>query len=428
MSRFKKPVFTTRSVIIAVAAAAMLLISVLAFVVVEGTEETSEPTTIPLASNITDDELSGLLESYADDFARNIPEIRLEYEVRDNTTIRAALRSPDTLTANIYPAYSGREMMAHISAGRLQSLETVLQPETLEEQVYPVLVDPITSGETPYMVPNQWRYWGVWYNTELFEAAGITQPPSTIAELSAAVERLESAGIVPFSIGAAFGWPVEAWFDYLYVRNHGASNHRQLVSGELPFTHDSVRNTLETMAGFIRSDWFAPGSEDQNWLEALQDFEEGETAMYLMGDYLWDRLSSRARRRTDFFQFPGGAAEAGGEIVSVEGWVIPTQAPHAEYAHEYLEYLFFAGNIQSFSSTAGTLPVRRDAVPAFAPRRHSQILETIAESPYGFQLFSRQVPGRIQPSTGFATFFRSPTSDGIENLVGSLESRRTAGE
>ena len=59
------------------------------------------------------------------------------------------------------------------------------------------------DGKT-YAVPFTFGIEGFWYNTDLFEQAGIDAPPTTLDELKDAVAKLKDAGITPIAVGANF--------------------------------------------------------------------------------------------------------------------------------------------------------------------------------------------------------------------------------
>jgi hypothetical protein len=62
------------------------------------------------------------------------------------------------------------------------------------------------DGQT-YALPFSYGVVGFWYNTELFDQAGITTAPATLTDWNDAVDKLKDAGIEPASVGAGDGWP-----------------------------------------------------------------------------------------------------------------------------------------------------------------------------------------------------------------------------
>ena len=87
----------------------------------------------------------------------------------------------------------------------------------------------------------------IWYNTSLYDAAGVT-PPQTWDDFVAALQTLSDSGVAGISVGADVGWPLTDWFENAYLRIAGAEKYDQLTNHEIPWTDDSVKQTLEALA------------------------------------------------------------------------------------------------------------------------------------------------------------------------------------
>ncbi|WP_261800259.1 ABC transporter substrate-binding protein [Paenibacillus sp. PAMC21692] len=68
-------------------------------------------------------------------------------------------------------------------------------------------------------MPMNLEAYGFTYNKDLFEQAGISDLPKTVDELSAAVEKLKSAGITPFALTS------EWWSMGIHTLNMALANH-----------------------------------------------------------------------------------------------------------------------------------------------------------------------------------------------------------
>ncbi|WP_209124896.1 ABC transporter substrate-binding protein [Alkalihalobacillus sp. BA299] len=77
------------------------------------------------------------------------------------------------------------------------------------EHVLPIGKVPMTDEDGKlYGMPVNLEGYGFIYNKDLFEQAGITEPPSKFSELLAAAEKLEANGITAFSAGYAEWWVI----------------------------------------------------------------------------------------------------------------------------------------------------------------------------------------------------------------------------
>lgn len=86
-----------------------------------------------------------------------------------------------------------------------------------------------------------------WYNTGVFETAGVEAPADWDAMLEAA-GTVAASGTPWVSLGGADGWTLTDWFENLYVRVAGSDKYDQLSKHEIPWTDDSVVETLTAMA------------------------------------------------------------------------------------------------------------------------------------------------------------------------------------
>lgn len=72
--------------------------------------------------------------------------------------------------------------------------------------VIEIAKQPMTKDGKLYGMPLAIEGWGYIYNKSLFHQAGITKQPKTLAELSAAAEKLKAIGITPFLNGYGEWW------------------------------------------------------------------------------------------------------------------------------------------------------------------------------------------------------------------------------
>ena len=87
----------------------------------------------------------------------------------------------------------------------------------------------------------------IWYNTQVFEDAGV-EPPTTWEDLITAAETINASGVPAYSIGGSEGWTLTDLFENIYLRTAGPELYDQLERHEIPWTHESVKTALETMA------------------------------------------------------------------------------------------------------------------------------------------------------------------------------------
>lgn len=88
----------------------------------------------------------------------------------------------------------------------------------------------------------------MWYNTNLFDDAGIKDTPATWDDLKAAAKTLSASGVsVPISVGGGDGWTLTDWFENVYIRTAGVDNYDKLTHHQIPWTDPSVTTALNTL-------------------------------------------------------------------------------------------------------------------------------------------------------------------------------------
>jgi len=105
----------------------------------------------------------------------------------------------------------------HVVPGRMEGLDFLFSEEGLYDVFPQSVIDNVSYEGTPYVVPvNIHRQNIMWYRVDRFEAAGITEPPTTWDEFFVVAEQLKEAGI-PAIGGASLG--ALAFHTYNYFLN-----------------------------------------------------------------------------------------------------------------------------------------------------------------------------------------------------------------
>ena len=90
----------------------------------------------------------------------------------------------------------------------------------------------------------------VWYNVPLFEEAGV-EPPEDFDAFLENAKTLRASGTRAYSIGASDGWTLTDMFENIYLRQAGGEKYDQLAEHQIPWTDQSVKDALKTMAQIV---------------------------------------------------------------------------------------------------------------------------------------------------------------------------------
>lgn len=146
----------------------------------------------------------------------------------------------------------------------------------------------VTYEDTFYGLPMQGETTGLFYRTDLFEQAGIEGPPQTWEEFEAAAQALtipeeNQYGFQIFASEAAY-----YWYPWLYQ----AGGDLLSPEGEILFDSEEARTAAEFYVGL--ADYAPRDYFNSNSYDGRVAFIEGQTAMYVAGNWFAGTLSQEA--------------------------------------------------------------------------------------------------------------------------------------
>ena len=260
------------------------------------------------------------------------------------TKVTPALRGNSP--PDIFQQWGSGKQATQVQSGKLADISSDVSPWIGS------LGTPATEWQTNgkwYGVPYDLHVVGFWYRKDLFQQAGISSPPTTIAQLESDDATLRAHGITPITVGSKDGWPDAFWWEYFAVRECSQSTITQAMSGvslSAPcFTKasadlDAFMKTNPFQTGFLAT----PAQSVPNSSVAL--LANGKAAMELQGD--WDPgagagLTSDKNlfSKLGWFPFPsvpGGAGDPKAVLGGGDGYSCTTGASEPACA-EFLQFL-----------------------------------------------------------------------------------------
>jgi ABC-type glycerol-3-phosphate transport system substrate-binding protein len=149
----------------------------------------------------------------------------------------------------------------------------------------------------------------VWYNVPSFSDAGVT-PPATFDDLLKSGQTLADSGTRPYSIGGADGWPLTDLFENIYLRQAGPDLYDKLSTHAIPWTDQSVKDALKTMAEIVgnKQDIANPLQVDFPTSVTQVFSSPPKAAMVFEGDFVGGVITSSTKAKPssgfDVFPFP----------------------------------------------------------------------------------------------------------------------------
>ena len=341
--------------------------------------------------NSNNDPGKSVYEQVAADFEADNPGLTIEISALAHedmlTRLDAAFQTGDT--PDIYMERGGGELAAHVEAGLVKDLSDVASDtiETLGGNVAGWQVD----GRT-YALPFSVGLVGFWYNTSLFEEAGITQPPTTMAEFYEAVDALRAAGIEPVSVGAGDKWPAAHYWYYLSLRMCSEDVISTAVT-ELDFSDPCFVAAGEELERLIAAEPFNTGflatPAQTGPTSASGLLATGQVAMELAGHWEPGVMQGLTEDNqglgedTGWFTFPaveGGQGDPEAALGGGDAWACSNDAP--DICVEFIQYLLSDEVQQTFAENDMGLPTNPAATDFVSDPALADLLTIRDQAPY----------------------------------------------
>ncbi len=341
--------------------------------------------------NATNDPLKGLWEDLGKQFEEENPGVTVEVvsyqnEELQRTLIPNALRSNDA--PDLFQQWGGGELAAQVQAGYVMDITDQVAEEV--EAIGPTVGAWQVDGKT-YGLPYSFGIEGFWYNTELFEQAGITEEPTTLDELNDVVETLKAEGIAPIAVGAGDKWPA-AHYWYNFALKACSPETLQTAQEELSFEDPCFVEAGEQLVDFIGTEPFQEGflatPAQQGAGSSAGLVANGQAAMELMGHWNPGVMgglteSGEIPEFLGWFNFPGIEGAEGDPTAALgggDGFACSASAPPE--CVDLLKFITSADAQSAFGETGAGLPVVSGTEESVADENMQAVLEGRSSASY----------------------------------------------
>ncbi|GLB58632.1 ABC transporter substrate-binding protein [Cytobacillus sp. NCCP-133] len=220
-----------------------------------------------------------------------------------------------------------------------------LSNEPWAKHVLPIGKVPMTDTDGKlYGMPVNLEGYGFIYNKDLFEEAGITEPPNTISQLKDAAEKLKDKGITPFSAGYGEWWVIgQHLLNIPFAQQEdpvafieGLYSGSEKITGNDKFKE--FKEVLDTEINFGNEN---PLTTDYN--TQVTQFASGKTAMLQQGNWTENMiLEINPEINMGFLPIPMTDDEAAADRLPVgvpNNWVLNKNSEHLEEAKVFLDWM-----------------------------------------------------------------------------------------
>jgi raffinose/stachyose/melibiose transport system substrate-binding protein len=387
----------------------------------------TEPITLTVWDQNTDTGINDAQEQLNAAFHQKYPNVTINRVSRSfsdlKTTLKLALSSddpPDVVQANQgYP-----DMGAFVKAGYLRPLNDYADLYGWRDY-YPSGLLALNSfspdgktwqGDNLYGVSQTGELVGLYYNKAVLAEAGVTAPPTTVAELTDALAKVKAAGVLPISYGDVEKSPGIHLYGFLLTALAGQSAVNDLVTSKSGAWTDAQEvQAAQMITDWVNKGYLTPGANGVSRDQAVASFGNGEAAFLITGTWYQATLEAASAAKDIGFTAlvpPGASSQQtmGGEGLA---WSLTTKTKHADAAAAYVNFVTDEQAAQALVKT-GNLPTVVPADPAPAPG-------TLAADISGAYKTISQANG-ISPYLDYATpTFYDTLTAAAQDLVGGRQ-------
>ncbi|MBS6196338.1 MAG: carbohydrate ABC transporter substrate-binding protein [Clostridiales bacterium] len=253
-------------------------------------------------------------------------------------------------------------------------------------------------------IPFMSQGWGILYNKDIFEEAGITELPETLTELEDACKKIQDAGYIPFAQGYGseyirnqlFGFPYGV--DENYQENIAKLSAKETELKDYDFIH-KIFAGAEMVGKYTQESPF-----DDDFAAAGARLGMGEAAMMVSGDWI---VGNAEKANPDcnlgMMGYPLSEDPKDTKVYTAAagGFHVSKNSEHLEEALEFVNWLATSEEaIGWMSNEAKLLSPIKGVVPADSPVL-SDILNYMNENKtgaWGSYVFPSGIDAELIPS------------------------------
>lgn len=302
--------------------------------------------------------------------------------------LQTALNSGDA--PDIFLQRGGGKMAAMVQAGQLMDLTDKVSSDT-KKVISSGSFKAETYQDKVWAMPLSVLPGGLFYSQDLFKAAGITEAPATIDDLSADVQKLKATGVAPIALGAKDAWPAAHWFYWFALRECSGATMEKTADSK-SFTDGCWLKAAQDLESFAAqkpfNDGFLTTSAQQGAGSSAGLVANHKAAMELMG--AWDpgviaSLTPDQKPLADlgFYPFPelsGGKGEPGSIMGGVDGYSCSAKAP--KECADFLNFIATTPQQVSYYKAFNSPPVNTEAQKSVTEPYLKDVLAAYNKAPY----------------------------------------------
>jgi raffinose/stachyose/melibiose transport system substrate-binding protein len=307
--------------------------------------------------------------------------------------------------------------------GQLVDLEKALTDQGVMDQVEPAAVSTIKSlyGGKLNVMPYQYNIEGFWYNKKIFADQGLAVP-KTWDEMVVAADKLQQAGIIPFSTGVAGqGWPITRLISAYLQRDVGPNALADVRDGKAKLTDPRYVKAAQAVAELGTKGYFGKAPEATDYDTINSQFLTGKAGMFYMGSWVLANYADKKQNKIGnenigFFPIPTVTGGTGSTDQTVANVGLPTGLSAKLYGEKTGAWLKCIGENYGKASLE-----KQGRISGFKVNGDVKVDAMT-------QLVQEQIKGTKTGLVWFEAYFSSKASTTSWNNIGSMVNGKITAE
>ncbi len=301
------------------------------------------------------------------------------------TKLNALVASGET--PDVFIVSPGPNLTDYVDPGVAAPLDEYLDDDWKSSFTSDAVFSQMTYDDSIYAVPLNIAAACCFYNTEMFDAAGVAVP-TTFDELLDACEKLQAAGYTPISISAGTAWCLSMVAGYLCEAE--GVDLAALADGSANWTDGKLEKAANNLLEL--SKYFQQTAAGDTNDVATAGFYNEEAAILIQGSWAIAQINGSNpdfESKCGVFQFPGVERV----IAKSDSLAMSASSEHKDAAIALMKY-FTDDTAQKYTAeVGGKIPVTNvEYDESVAPAQLSYVMDVFSGATGTFGFYNESMP------------------------------------
>lgn len=285
-------------------------------------------------------------EKVVADFEAANPNIKIEMtaygdeEIKDKT--RVLLGSADA--PDIFFTWSGERIMQYVRSGNSMDITKYFEEDSeWKDSFNQSMLETCNKDGSYWAVPWDYSSKEIIYNKAVFEAAGITELPTTWTEFLDCCEKIKATGVTPIAVGNQYSWVVCHFLTTLNGKLvPQETTEKNYSMEEIAYTDPGYAEALDMMAELYELGYINADVNSMTWETSQAMVQEGTAGMIyeeVQNFVTYEEVMGDNWGYFDFPEIEGANGEEGFITGGPDVFMVNSESEHPDEAITFLKYI-----------------------------------------------------------------------------------------